>query len=222
MDNTTPKEMKARSMSSFGIRRNSTRMKFNNTNRNNIVKLLGPQVENIIEAKEEQALADNIEVFRKKEDEDIEKGNTRDYIISLFSKPLFAELFFAWSRDCEDVISIENAKFFREELIMRENKDDKNYNFRSLRVSKNFLVAFVGNLATPIINKLDLSDNLITDICLHNIKSLIVNKKIVHLNLSSNMISSEGLKIIHNEVMNSETLKYLNVCKLYLYLAWYI
>lgn len=139
------------------------------------------------------------------------ESNTREYIISLFSKPLFGELFFAWSRDCENEITVENAKYFREELIMRGNKDNKNFNFRSLRVSKNFLVAFCGNLNSNSINKLDFSDNLLTDISLHNIKSLIANRKIVHLNLASNMISTEGLKIIHNEIINSESLLYLNV-----------
>jgi hypothetical protein len=161
---------------------------------------------------EEDELNDQIEEFKRKEEaEKMKKTNKRDYILSLFSRPLFAELFFAWSRDCEDNISVENAKYFRDELIMRGNKDDKSYNFRSMRVSKNFLVAFTGNVTSQIINKLDLSDNLITDICLHNIKSLIANKRIVQLNLASNMISTEGLKIIHSEIIYSDSLAYLNV-----------
>ncbi len=94
---------------------------------------------------------------------------------------------------------------------MRGNKDDKVFNFRGMRVSKNFLITFTGNVQSPVIMKLDLSDNLITDICLHNIKSLISNRRIVYLNLASNMISTEGLKIIHSEIIYSESLSYLNV-----------
>jgi Ran GTPase-activating protein (RanGAP) involved in mRNA processing and transport len=198
-----------RSHSATGIKKSKGSIKLRP---NKKVNGFANEVENAIDKQEEKELEEKIEMFRKNEEENLGfKGNTREYIISLFSKPLFAELFFAWSKDCEDNISVENAKFFREELLMRENKDDKNFNFKSMRVSKNFLVAFAGNIISPTISKLDLSDNLISDICLHNIKSLISNKKIAHLNLSSNMISTEGLKIIHNDIINSDSLSYLNL-----------
>ncbi len=32
-----------------------------------------------------------------------------------------------------DNISVQNAKFLREGLLMRENKNDKNFNFKSMR-----------------------------------------------------------------------------------------
>lgn len=169
-------------------------------------------IESAVVVQEEEELLEQIEEYKRKEEaEKLKRNNKREYILSLFSRPLFAELFFAWSRDCEDNISVENAKYFRDELIMRGNKDDKNFNFRGMRVTKNFLVAFTGNVTSTIINRLDLSDNLITDICLHNIKSLISNKRLVHLNLASNMISTEGLKIIHSEIIYSDSLSYLNV-----------
>jgi Ran GTPase-activating protein (RanGAP) involved in mRNA processing and transport len=94
---------------------------------------------------------------------------------------------------------------------MRANKDLRNFNFRSMRVNKNFLLAFVGNLDSGAINKVDMADNLISDVCMHNIKNIISVKRVIHLNLASNMISTEGLKIIQNEVMSSESLKYLNL-----------
>lgn len=198
-----------RESASFGGgRKLSTKLSFKRKINDGFLK----KVNEAVIKQEEDELNDQIEEFKRKEEaEKLKKTNKRDYILSLFSRPLFAELFFAWSRDCEDNISVENAKYFRDELIMRGNKDDKNYNFRSMRVSKNFLVAFTGNVTSQIINKLDLSDNLITDICLHNIKSLIANKRIVQLNLASNMISTEGLKIIHSEIIYSDSLAYLNV-----------
>lgn len=195
---------KKRPNSSYRLFKNTSKYKKNNENINEIIQ----------KSKQEKELEERIEEYKKNEEDNLlfqNSSNTRDYIISLFSKSLFAELFFAWSRDCEDQISIENAKFFREELILRKNNDDRNFDFHSMRVSKNFLVSFTGNLSCQTINKLDLSDNLINDICLHNIKSLISTKKLVYLNLSSNMISTEGLKIIHNEITNSESLSYLNL-----------
>lgn len=155
------------------------------------------------------------ETFNKHRfDLELKRGNKREFIQSLFSNQLLAELFFAWCKDCAEDITVENAKFFRNELVMRDNKDSRNFNFRSLRVGKNFLVAFAGNLTSPTLGRLDLSDNLITDISLHNIKSIISNRKLVSLNLASNMISTEGLKIIHNEVICSKSLSYLNVIRL--------
>ncbi len=143
---------------------------------------------------------------------ELKKGiDKKEYIYSLFPKKLFAELYFAWCKDCSENITFDNAKYFRDEILLRNNRDNKNFNFNSLRVGKNFLLAFIGNLDSNKLNKINLSDNLITDVCMHNVKNIIVTKKLIHLNLASNMISSEGLKIIQKEVIESESLKYLNV-----------
>lgn len=143
---------------------------------------------------------------------ELKKGTSKkDYIVSLFHQRLFAELYFAWCKDCQENISIENAKYFRDELLIRNNKDRKNFNFKSLRIGKFFLMAFLGNLESSKINKINFADNLITDICMHTIKSIISSRKVNYLDLSSNMISTEGLKIFQNEVIQSDSLKYLNV-----------
>lgn len=162
---------------------------------------------------------DNFEALYKQDfGIELKKGNNKEYIISLFSHPFYAELFFAWCKDCSENITVENAKFFRDELLLRKNKDSFNFNFKSMRVSKNFLIAFVGNLNSSRIEKLNLADNLINDVCMHNIKSIVSAKKLVHLNLASNMISTEGLKIFQNDVMFSDSLKYLNVSEFGFYL----
>ena len=133
-----------------------------------------------------------------------------DSIFSLFSKKIYAEIYFAWCNDCDERPSTEGAKYFRDELISRNNKDLRNFNFHSMRAGKNFLAAFGGNLPSMQIHKVDLSDNLVNDECMHNIKNLISAKRVVYLNLSSNQISTEGLKIIQHELIESKSLKYLN------------
>jgi hypothetical protein len=163
------------------------------------------QEEPLAEIMSEEEFNANIEMEYK-------KGlSKKDYIVSLFPRRLLAELYFAWCKDCNENITAENAKYFRDELLMRGNKDNKMFNFRSLRVSKNFIIAFVGNLESGQIEKLDLSDNLITDICMYNLTNIITARKVMHLNLASNMISTEGLKIIQNELILSDSLRYLNV-----------
>jgi hypothetical protein len=137
----------------------------------------------------------------------------KEFIYSIFPKRLFAELYFAWCKDCSEKITIDNAKYFRDEISMRNNRENKNFFFNSMRVGKNFLLAFIGNVDTIKLNKLNLADNLINDVCMHNIKNIISSKKLVYLNLSSNMISTEGLKIFQKEVIESTTLNYLNVIK---------
>ena len=136
---------------------------------------------------------------------------SKEYIFSLFTYKLYAELYFAWSKDCKETFSADSAKYFRDELLLRNNKDLKTFNFRSMRVGENFLLGFLGNLGPGAIRKVDLSDNMISDKCMHNIKSLISAKGVEYLNLASNQISTEGLKIIQNEVIASKTLKYLNL-----------
>jgi len=134
-----------------------------------------------------------------------------DFIYSLFSKKIYAEIYYAWCKDCSEQPSIESAKYFRDELLSRNNKDLHSFNFKSLRVSKNFLSAFCGNLPPIQLKKVQLQDNLISDECVHNMKSLIASKQLIYLNLASNQISTEGLKIIQNEITNSKFLKYLNL-----------
>ena len=46
---------------------------------------------------------------------------------------------------------------------------------------------------------------------MHNIKNIISAKQVIYLNLASNQISTEGLKIIQHEVIASKHLKYLNL-----------
>ena len=137
--------------------------------------------------------------------------NITELIFSLFSKKLYAETYYAWCKDCNEVPSLEGAKFFREELLSRNNKDLFNYNFHSMRISKNFLGGFVSNLPVMHIKKADLSDNLLNDECMHIIKNLISSKMIMILNLASNQISTEGLKIMQTEIIESKCLKYLNL-----------
>ena len=134
-----------------------------------------------------------------------------DFIYSLFSKKIYTEIYYAWCNDCAEQPSIESAKYFRDELLSRNNKDLNSFNFKSLRVSKNFLSAFCGNLPPIQLKKVELQDNLINDECVHNIKTLITSKQLIYLNLASNQLSTEGLKIIQNEIANSKFLKYLNL-----------
>jgi len=136
--------------------------------------------------------------------------NLTDMIFSLFSKKLYGEIYYAWCKDCDEIPSLEGAKFFRDELLSRNNKDLINFNFRSMRAGKNFLGGFVANLPPIHVKKADLSDNLLNDECMHIIKNLISSKMIVILNLASNQISTEGLKIMQNEIIESKYLKYLN------------
>ena len=143
-----------------------------------------------------------------------EKKNQNDltsFIYSLFSKKIYAEIYYAWCKDCNEPPSAESAKYFRDELLARNNKDLKSFNFRSMRAGKNFLSAFGGNLPPIQVRRVELPDNLVNDECMHNIKNIISAKQVIYLNLASNQISTEGLKIIQHEVIASKSLKYLNL-----------
>ena len=132
-------------------------------------------------------------------------------INSLFSKKIYSELYYAWCKDCNEQPSPESAKYFRDELLSRNNKDLRNFFFKSMRIGIHFLSAFGGNLPSIQLRKVDLQDNLINDECMHNIRNLISSKQVIYLNLASNQISVEGLKIIQQEIIQSQHLKYLNL-----------
>ena len=134
-----------------------------------------------------------------------------EVIFSLFSKKIYGEVYYAWCKDCEEIPSLEGAKFFRDELLTRNNKDLSCFNFHSMRVGKNFLSGFVSNLPPIHVKKAELADNLLNDECMHIIKNLISSKNVIYLNLASNQISTEGLKIMQTEIIESKFLKYLNL-----------
>ena len=179
----------------------------------NSINIKKPQMQD----KKQSQQMDFSEYLDDEDDENIlspelkNKNDLTSTIYSLFSKKIYAELYYAWCKDCKESPSAEGAKYFREELLSRNNKDLKNFNFKSLRVSRNFLAAFGGNLPPAQIHKLELPDNLVNDECMHNIKNLISARQVIHLNLASNQISTEGLKIIQHEVIASKSLKYLNL-----------
>ena len=149
---------------------------------------------------------DNFFLSEKKSQNDL-----TSFVYSLFSKKIYAEIYYAWCKDCNESPTAESAKYFRDELLARNNKDLKSFNFRSMRAGKNFLSAFGGNLPPIQVRKLELPDNLVNDECMHNIKNIISAKQVIYLNLASNQISTEGLKIIQHEVISSKALKYLNL-----------
>ena len=139
------------------------------------------------------------------------QNDLTSFIYTLFSKKIYAEIYYAWCKDCSEPPSAESAKYFRDELLARNNKDLKSFNFRSMRAGKNFLSAFGGNLPSIQVRRVELPDNLVNDECMHNIKNIISAKQVIYLNLASNQISTEGLKIIQHEVIASKYLKYLNL-----------
>ena len=149
---------------------------------------------------------DNYFLSEKKSQNDL-----TSFIYSLFSKKIYAEIYYAWCKDCNEPPSAESAKYFRDELLARNNKDLKSFNFRSMRAGKNFLSAFGGNLPPIQVRRVEFPDNLVNDECMHNIKNIISAKQVIYLNLASNQISTEGLKIIQHEVIASKSLKYLNL-----------
>ena len=138
------------------------------------------------------------------------QNDLTSFIYTLFSEKIYAQIY-SWSKDYNEPPSAESAKYFRDELLARNNKDLKSFNFRSMRAGKNFLSAFGGNLPPIQVRRVELPDNLVNDECMHNIKNIISAKQVIYLNLASNQISTEGLKIIQHEVIASKHLKYLNL-----------
>ena len=175
------------------------RININNKNNNENIKM---------EVEEKDLEEDIDDSYRFNSNKNNKGSDLSEFVYSLFSKKIYAEIYYAWCKDCNDQPSAESAKYFRYELLSRNNKDIRNYNFRSIRAGKNFLSAFCGNLPGVQLRKVELQDNLVTDECMHSIKNIISAKQVIYLNLASNQISTEGLKIKNKRILISLNLYY--------------
>ena len=62
-----------------------------------------------------------------------------------------------------------------------------------------------------MIEKLQLADNCVTDNGMNAIRNIINEKKLTFLGLASNMISGEGLEVLLDDLINSPTLRHLDL-----------
>ena len=86
---------------------------------------------------------------------EFKKGkNRRLYIMNLFPLRLYAELYFAWCKDCSEKVSVENAKYFRDELLLRKNKDLNSFNHQKDYLSLGSVKSYLIKLMACLLNLL--------------------------------------------------------------------
>ena len=90
-------------------------------------------------------------------------------------------------------------------------KNSNNLNFQSLRLGINSVIALSNSLQNRKVEKLNLSDNAISDYGMHAIKNIINNSTISSLSLASNMISGDGLELLLEDLIKNTNLKTLDV-----------
>ena len=64
------------------------------------------QNDSYYEDSEEEETKQNLAYLSEKE---LKSGNIKDYIFSLFTRKIYAELYFAWCKDCNEAFSPESA-----------------------------------------------------------------------------------------------------------------
>lgn len=106
---------------------------------------------------------------------------------------------------------MDNAKIFKEELLKRNVKNSNALNLSTLRLGINSIIALSNSIQNRNIEKLQLSDNAITDYGMHAIKNIINSTRLTSLNLASNMISGEGLELFLDDLISNKTLKQIDL-----------
>ena len=108
--------------------------------------------------------------------------------------------------------SVENAKIFKEEFLKRNVKVQVYaLNLKSMRLGINSVIALSSGIEGRKIERLNLSDNSISDYCMHAIKTILKNSQLNALNLASNMISGEGLELFLDDLIENKDLKHLDL-----------
>ena len=116
------------------------------------------------------------------------------------------------------------SKFTKNQL---QHHETDILDLHSLRLGVNSISALSGGIIDKSITKLNLSDNCISDFGMHAVNSLLLpnlgsdnhrihNKegdhaKITHLNIASNMISSEGIEYILEDLIKNSNLIHLDL-----------
>ena len=137
----------------------------------------------------------------------------RKIVELLEDNQLFVEIFNARCHDSGEATSLAAAKIFKEELMKRNVKAASTLmNLSGLRLGPNSIHALSCSIHQKKgLEKLNLSDNAITDYCIGSIERIINNggPKLHTLNLGSNMISGHGMELWLEDLVNNTTLKHL-------------
>ena len=139
-------------------------------------------------------------------------GKEKDKSIAeVFDDPLHFEVFTARCHDTGEMANLENARLFKEDILKRNAKSTHFLKFQSLRLGVNSIIALSTALQGKSVEKLNLSDNSISDFGMHAIKTIINNLHVEYLNLASNMISGDGLECILEDLIKNQYLKFLDI-----------
>ncbi|OMJ78907.1 hypothetical protein SteCoe_21177 [Stentor coeruleus] len=132
-------------------------------------------------------------------------------IFSIFEDDLFAELYNARCHDTGESLDAEGARAFREEILKRNDQNTEVINLYSLRLGINSIVSLANSLICRKLTRLNLADNAISDYGMHAVKNILESTEIEFLNLSSNMISGDGLEHLVEVISTHSSLKVLNL-----------
>ena len=163
-------------------------------------------------AKELKQVEKYKEILRK-------EGDTKDYpawmvkklIKYIFEDPMYYEVFLSRCHDINEVISVEKAKFFKEEINQLNKNNADSLKMNSLKLGVNAITSLCNHAKTRGYDTINLADNAISNWGMHAIKSLIAANCCKSLNLASNMISDQGLEMIINELTKNTTLEKLDL-----------
>jgi hypothetical protein len=135
-------------------------------------------------------------------------GDTKEYpqwmvkklIRCIFDDEMYYEVFLSRCHDINELMSVEQAKFFKEEINQLNKNSQDSLKMYSLKLGVNSIVSLCNFVKSRPLNSVNLADNSIGNYGMHAIKSLISSNCCKSLNLASNMISEIGLEMIIKEL----------------------
>jgi hypothetical protein len=153
------------------------------------------------------------------------KQNEEDDILNfLFDDDLLKVIYLNRCKDSNEKLSIDGGKIFLSEFNSRNGEEFSSshdpfierLDVSGMKIGLNTIFALTKFVKkTKPVHNLNISNNMIKDYGVYNLKEFFKNSMLKSVNLSSNMITSVGLVHVTETLIKLSSLKYLNlgVCK---------
>lgn len=128
-----------------------------------------------------------------------------------FDDVMYYDIFVARCRDIGESVSIEKAKYFKEEISGLNKGSKENIICCSLKLGINAITSLCKHAKTRKLDAVNIADNAIADTGMHSVKGLLSSNCCKSLNLASNMISESGLNMVLQELTKNTSLESLDV-----------
>lgn len=145
--------------------------------------------------------------------EEFEAGPASQHIAdlnALFGDPLWVEVFAGCCHDTGEVLSMERARSFRDNIFAQNPNDSLKLSLRGLRIGATAVSCLALQIKGRHYTAVDLSENQLSDHAMLSVRSLVrALPELRMLGLSANLVGSPGMQELADELRTNSSLEVL-------------